>query len=163
MLSRMIMRICNSKWSHTGIGFNLLGSDGILRKVYFEAMVGRVVGPPRPLEKLLEHSQKPGCGHELTVVNCPVDVARRKYLVARSYIGAVSYAELQLLAMLLHIRVGWHVPSSPGRMVCSELVGRILFPEFDLRKRGESFDEITPEDVRKWTLLHRIGAGTPIC
>lgn len=74
-----------------------------------------------------------------------------KLKVARTYIGSTSYGEWQLVAMWLHERYDWPVAPSMGRIVCSEFVGRVLYPEMDLRTGGRSFDELTPGSV--WAAL----------
>jgi hypothetical protein len=152
-LSRLIAKVCKN-WSHMGVGFRF--SDGTA--VYFEAWVPRVRGP-KPLSHLIDWvHQKPKRRLAIVELLIPPNLCERKYGIAQTYSGLIGYGELQLLAMWAFERFGkrwgWHVPKSPGRVVCSEYAARVLYPEFDLRDSIHTrFDEVTPGSA--WNVFQR--------
>ena len=65
--------------------------------------------------------------------------------------GMTSYARWQLLTLFGHERWGWPIPDGPKHTTCSEQTARRIYPEYDMRECGESFDCVTPGGG--WALL----------
>ena len=145
LFSRLIAKICGV-WSHAGVGFRLQNGDSI----YFEALFAKGVQGPKPLVHLMEwvvKSQK----RRVAIVELPIEanVCERKYGIAQTYRDLAGYGEWQLLAMWFFEKIGrrwgWHVPRSPGRVVCSEFAARVLWPEIPLTdSMRPRLDEVTP-------------------
>jgi hypothetical protein len=152
-LSRIISRVTKCPWSHCGIGFvlRILSTEGTdnteEKRVYFEALFSGGFQGPKPWSHITDwvhadererrklFSWRLGTGPE---------IAEEKLALCAQLVGLRSYSAAQLLAMYFFEKFGWGVPRSDDKVVCSEIVGRILYPEFDLRSDGRTFDEITP-------------------
>jgi len=120
---------------------------------YIEALFGRGVRRPRPVSDAYAWAaRRPSRRIEswplisLDPADQPSALARRKFAQALTWVGAAGYGHLQILAMLLRKKIGWPVRRTIGRVVCSELVARIMYPEIDLRD-GRDFDETTPANT----------------
>jgi len=152
--SRLIAKVCGG-WSHAGIGFRFSDTSS----VYFEALFAKGVRGPKPLPHLVAWSkEKPGRRLAIVELMIPENICERKYGIAQTYSGLIGYGEWQLLAMWAFERFGkrwgWHVPRSPGRVVCSEYAARVLHPEFELRDSIHTrFDEVTPGSA--WSVVRR--------
>ncbi len=163
MLSRAIMRITGGEWSHCGIGFTLLNPDGGTREeVYFEALFRRGFQGPRSIKHI--YDWKAGDPRrDVIVVRLGVDpaVATAKLVVAQTLVGLVGYAAWQLVGMWAFERfgrsMGWHVPRSRRRMVCSEAVASILYPQIDVTDAHHvRLDEVTPVSLY-WAIQRHLG------
>jgi hypothetical protein len=148
--------------SHVAVGFRYAGGFTLKRAgelavtddaFYYEALFGKGVVGPVPINDVYGWVAKSKNGlvptRRIEIIEIPCDpaVAALKRKVAETYVGSAGYGELQLLAMLAFIKWGWPVPHSMGRVVCSEYVARVLFPEIWV---ADNFDEITPRDVYEW-------------
>jgi len=164
LVSRLIRRVCGCPWSHCGFGFSFdepekqsprisrIDANGAAQTaVYYEALFGRQIAPPRPLADLAAWAAA-AKGREFVVVDIPFvspEIAERKRMIAETFVQAATYGGLQLLAMFFFLEFGWRVPRSVGRVVCSEFVARVLFPEIWML---DNFDEVTPGDVWNWAM-----------
>jgi hypothetical protein len=134
-LGRLICRITKSEFSHTYLIF-VVGLDRDEMRIEARAGVGVV--------KM--HVEAPAEGAvEITLTTNP-QLATEKFLIAQTWVGAATYSVWQLLAIWMCIGWGWKVPARMGSVVCSELVARVCYPQFDLRN-GKTFDECSPQDV----------------
>jgi len=155
-LSDLICRLTDSPWSHMGIFFRL--ADGSV--VYYEALVGRTVNGPIPLQCLIDWAQKSE-KRNFILIDLPAlaPLALSKLVRVQTYVGRVGYAELQLLGMLAFEKWGWPILSTPRRVVCSELGARILYPEMDLTEPAHpTLDSVNPGSAyrRLKMLLDRV-------
>lgn len=154
--SRAITKLTDGGPSHVAIGFDWLGDNG----EYYEALFGRGVRGPIPYRYVQDWAAKsPDRVLKFWPLSGCRDLADRKRLTAEMWVGAVGYGHLQILAMLLRKKIGWNVRRSIGRVVCSEYVARVLWPEFDLRD-GREFDEVTPANL--WRSAQALAVGRPI-
>lgn len=146
--SRAISRLTDGGPSHVAIGFNARPDSDELGLVYFEALFGRGVIGPRPVQRLLDWQERRPKTRRMEIVPLPCegDVAFRKRMAAEMWVGAAGYGHLQIIAMLLRKKFGFRVRRNLGRVVCSEFVARLLWPEYDLRD-GREFDAVTPANV----------------
>jgi hypothetical protein len=158
--SELLMRVMGFSFSHCGIGFTVNRSEapgpGLATgssEIYFEALFGKGFLGPRPLEDMFVWAAKHP-RRKITIMRLGVgaDLATEKLIVAESYVGILGYAEWQLLAMWAFERFGrrfgLHVPRSSNRVVCSEAVARILYPQIPLTDQDHSrLDEITPKSL----------------
>lgn len=153
LVSWLIRRVTGCDWSHVGIGFAFVDScDNPAGCVAFEALFGLGFVGPTPWQDILAWAKQPGRSIMTEDVIPPsLMMLQEKYALALRLVGALGYAVWQLLAMWGFERLGIRVPRSPRRVVCSEIVARILFPEIELRTDGRSFDEVTP-----CSLLHAV-------
>ena len=152
LLAKLIARV-TGEWTHMGLGFEL--SDN--RRVYYEALFGKGVQGPKPLSELEQWAAaRPGRRYALRVLPGMDHAAGLKRVIVNTYKDVAGYGELQILSMWFFERVGrrfgWRAPRSRSRIVCSELVARVLMPEFDLRDAvRRSFDEVNPTSA--WVKL----------
>jgi hypothetical protein len=77
----------------------------------------------------------------------------------------VTYSELALLAHWFFARFGLPLKDTPNRVICSELVSRILAPEYNVPcAKYPNHDCITPPYLREFLRGHkhiiRYAAGT---
>lgn len=141
LLSRAIESVTRSPYSHALIRFDL--DDGSAE--YFESLFARGVIGPRAIMNLWDYqAEHPGVFHTAIQLNCNARMAAGKYAIAQTFVGSAGYGEMQLIAMWLFKRFGWRVPLSIGRVVCSEFVARVIFPEWDVTDAEHTFDEIDP-------------------
>jgi hypothetical protein len=168
-LSRAIRRITGGTWSHCGIGFTIPAGamDPELRdhageEIYFEALFAKGFSGPRPLSDLYDWAAKDP-ERKVVVVRLGggADFASEKLVIAQTWCGTVGYAEWQLVAMWfferIGRRIGLHVPKSTRRVVCSEAVARILYPQIDLTDADHPrLDEVTPVSLY-WALQKWLG------
>ena len=149
-VSRLIVRVTGRQladrsdvWSHMGIGF--VFND--LTSVYYEAFFSQGFSGPKPLAKLLNFENAGGRLHRQTVKLRPggAEIKRRE---CETWVGKRGYYALQLAAMWACERLGTRVRETPNRVVCSEAVARLLYPEIDLRdSRRTRFDEVNPNSA----------------
>lgn len=162
LLAKLICRVTKGQWSHAAIGFRL--DDGSL--VYFEALVGKPIGPAKRWQEILDWRGKKPAQRRVATIWLPIlpDVVQRKYLIAQTYAGR-TYAEWQLGLIWLAQRLGISFVNAdnPGKMVCSELLARILVPEIDLRDlQHPSFDYVTPESACRNLLAWMVANRKPV-
>jgi len=161
-LSRLIARVIG-RWTHMGIGFDL--ADG--RQVYYEALFNEGFTGPKPWEKIPAWAkQHPRRGWSRRGLDLSQETSELKRRVCQAHVGHLGYGKLQLLAMWWFERVGkrygWHVPRSPNRVVCSEVVSRILCPDITLTTRERSrHDEVTPTSAWETICLLQDGRLDP--
>lgn len=153
--SRTISWLTDGPWSHCGLVFKMEGGA----MCYFEAIPNGGFQGPRPLWKLTRAVMEDDRRRNVIV---PLHLDRAavgaKWHVCLNLRGHRSYASLQLLAMAAFERYGIPVPTSPRRVVCSEILSRILAPEIDLRDaRRTKHDEVNPNSA--WRRLLEIMAG----
>ena len=84
-------------------------------------------------------------------------VAETIRLRCESWVGTRGYHAWQLASMWWFERVGkhlgWHVPTSEQKLVCSEAVARAFWPWKDLRdKEHKKFDEVNPNSAYRRTI-----------
>jgi len=153
--SKAIVRITGNqlpdksdRWSHMGIIFQL--GDG--SSEYYEALFEEGFVGPKPLSALVEKLQdKKG---ELSIGNADI---REVYVPAiyelcKGWVGKKGYNQWQLASMWFFERFGrWlgiPVPRSPDKVVCSEVVARLVYPHIDLRDETRTeFDEVNPNSA----------------
>lgn len=157
-VSWLIQKATDCLWSHCGIAFKMSDCSWI----YYEALFGRKIEPAKPMQKLVDWGMK-NDSNEFAIIPIPESrllpgQAEMIRQTAETYVNSATYAELQLLAMWAFERWGWRVPASPGRVVCSEYLGRCLHPFFDVRPAGRSFDELSPRNL--WDWFRRISQPT---
>jgi len=144
-LSKLILRVLG-EWTHMGLGFVL--ETGAI--VYYEALFRKGVQGPKPLAEIDRWAAaRPGRRYAMRLLPDMNSKAEEKRIIVRTYQDVAGYNGLQLLSMWFLERVGrrfgWRVPRSRGRVVCSELVARVLHPEYDLRDAERStFDAVNP-------------------
>jgi len=129
--------------SHALVGFEFKNKE----PEYYEALIAKGVEGPKPYRKVKEWFLESPDTRNIDMIRLDgisPESLKTKRAIAQTYVGTAGYAEMQLLAMLMFERHGWRVPKSTNRVVCSELVARILVPEIDLTSEQRSFDEITP-------------------
>ena len=117
--------------------------------------------PHRPLFRFAEKDGK----RKLVVAYTDLDArtSEEKRQVCRAMVGTVGYGQAQLVLMALSERYHLPVPHSPSRVVCSEAVSRILYPQIDLRDaRRKRHDMVNPNSAwRRW-LEMKCGYGDHI-
>lgn len=145
-ISLMIRRVSGGKWSHLGLGFDL--DDG--RQVYFEALFENGWDGPHPVSELVEFEETRRGQYERHYIPW-IDAGRAHelFLRALSMVGKAGYHQWQLLAMWAFERVGRRiglvVKDDPDRVVCSEGVARVIYPDVDLRDpERPTFDSVNP-------------------
>lgn len=152
LLSRIICAVTKSRWSHVGLYFHLAEGGAI----YYEALAGRGVCGPLPISKLNTWLQAHP-DRALRLYDLPglsSDVLKVKRAIASTYVGTVTYGELQLLALFAWERWGRPVARSTTRVVCCEFVARILAPEFNLCDPSHP----TPDHVTPGSVFRRVEA-----
>ena len=151
-LSRMICRITRGPWNHTGIGFRMDDCS----EYYYEALAGKGVRGPKPMCELDAFAEKPGCVVFKDYTELSPDKSYGKMLECVEMTGRTGYAEWQLVCMWAFERFNIPVPTSPNRVVCSELTSRVLSPDIDLRDPSHTtFDTVNPSSsFRAWMRLH---------
>ena len=163
-ISRLIQRVDGSPWSHMGIGFVMDNQE----ELYFEALFGLgFVGPRAWTDVIRWAARIPG--RRWSRIDLPqLDaVADEKFIVARTLVGRLGYHAWQLVLMYLMLRFGCRVARSRNRVVCSEAVSQIVFPELNLSCRiPPRHDEVTPASARRAILIDENdrsphGAHTP--
>jgi len=162
-LSRLIVRVTGRQlsdksdaWSHMGIGFML--EDG--KRIYFEALFSQGFTGPKPIEKLLAFRDAGGkLSIQFTSIVGPnAEATRERCLIWKMY---KSYYAWQLLMMWAFERVGrfigWRISRTPGKVVCSEAVGSLVWPFIDLRDEIRTgFDMVNPNSAwRKYQILRQ--------
>lgn len=140
--SKLISRVTGGP-SHAGIGFYYENRESR----YFEALFGKGVVGPRPFTKVKDWFLRSPKTRNIDVI--PIngftpEQCALKLAMAHTYVDTAGYGEMQMLAMYLFYRFGFRVPSTPGRVVCSEFVARLLSPEIELATKDRSYDEISP-------------------
>ena len=141
--SRLISKLTGGP-SHVALGFDDQGDNG----EYYEALAGHKVRGAIPYREAQDWQVRRPKTRRLEFVRISdnPELIERKLLTAKTWVGAAGYGHFQLLAMLCFIKFGWRVPKSIGRVVCSELVARILYPDIDLTE-GHPLDAVTPANV----------------
>ena len=152
VLSKMICAAEDSPFSHMGIGFRLV--SGL--EYYYEALVRKGFRGPLPLADLVAwQAEKQKRALVILELPCLASRAETKRIVTDTFRDVVTYYEWQLVALLFAIKFGWPMFESPSRVVCSEIVARILSPEIELRdKTHKIFDLVTPGHA--WRTLLRM-------
>jgi len=157
-LARIICRVTKGSWAHMGIGFRM--ED--MSERYFEALYSKGVVGPKPISELKAFGNKKGCRWWYDYAELDSGASQAKYLECRGQVGKVGYYAWQLACMWAFERLGVPVPHSPDRVVCSELVARVLSPELDLRDAiHNKFDMVNPASAyRRWIKLHAMDASS---
>lgn len=136
-------------FSHMGIGFEL--TDG--SEIYFEALKHDGFVGPKPISSVRKYVAE-NTARKLVLEYTPLneDISNRKLIECKKLVGTVGYYSFQLALMGLSERYHFPVPRSPSRVVCSEAVSRIVFPEIDLRdSRRTRHDMVNPNSAwRRW-------------
>lgn len=165
--SKLVIRVTGRKledrsdaFSHMGLGFELDNHQ----LVYFEALARYGFTGPHPIEKLFAFQKRGGTLLIQPVVGLHGPIAEQIHQRCLSWVGRTSYHEWQLGLMWAYERfgrrLGWRIPRSPCKVVCSEAVAELLWPHFDLRDPDHpAFDEVNPNSAyRSWlnqgTLKH---------
>ena len=140
LFSRLISWVIKGP-SHVGVGFEYKGNQ---EPDIIEALFGKGVRR-KPLEKLLAwaHGKKKRRIEIVKLKGIGYTEMAIKRAVAENYCGTAGYGESQLFAMFLFEKFGRRVRESLDRVVCSELVARLIAPEYDFSKE-RTFDEISP-------------------
>lgn len=160
--SKMIVRITGRQlpdksdvWSHMGIAFEL--SDGSTQA--YEALFDKGFVGPELLENICEKIKtKKG---QIVIIESGIKPFYLDgiYVQCKSWAGKLGYYQWQLALMWFYERfgrwVGWKIPKSPDKLVCSEAVARLVWPHLDLRDEIRTgFDEVNPNSAwRKWWKL----------
>tara|TARA_R110000824_G_scaffold10585_2_gene46525 strand:+ start:43 stop:603 length:561 start_codon:yes stop_codon:yes gene_type:complete len=129
--------------THARLGFTL--EDG--SQVYFEALEGSGFDGPKP-EKRVQNWVKNGSGrwtHHYNLDLAP-GIAEQIHERAQGRLGQWSYSVPQLLGMYFALRFGARLRQSPDKVICSEAVARLLFPDVDLRE-NRTFENVTPLSI----------------
>jgi hypothetical protein len=128
VLSRLIAKVLGGVWTHAGLMFQL--ADG--SEVYYEALAGEGVAGPRPAAELIDWQARRPADRKLLILELPdlAPAAGIKLAITETYKSLVTYSELALLAHWFFARFGVPLKDTPNRVICSELVSRILAPEY---------------------------------
>ncbi len=162
--SKIIVRITGNKlsdksdhFSHMGILFEL--EDCSFE--YYEALFGKGFIGPKPFDKLKQKvadSHGDLCWLDTCLKSPESELIRQR---CKRWVGTRGYFGWQLILMWWFERIGrhlgWHVPRSPIRVVCSEAVARLVWPFFDLRDpEHNGFDEVNPNSAyRRWRAIEQ--------
>ena len=131
--------------THAAQGF--IADDGT--KVYFEALEGAGFRGPLPDSEAVRWAErKRGRWVRRYQLNVTADEAKEIWDRAQDQLGSWKYSIIQLLLMYLNLRFRVPLSRTPGRVICSEAVGRLTSPILDLRGAGKTFDETTPYDLQ---------------
>lgn len=149
-LSRLTRFATDGSWSHMGLGFVM--DTGFL--CIYEALWAEkgFVGP-KPFARVMEFAaENPKRKLALQYTGLDEQTSERKRLVCEASKGVLSYGPWQLAMMGLSERYHVPVPKSERKVVCSEIVSRILQPEIDLRDgRRRTDDHVNPNSAwRRW-------------
>lgn len=139
-------------FSHMGIGFEY--GDG--KREYFEAIIDEGFSGPKPYEKLFNKTKSGQLVLEWLQFS-PED-AEKLWIECQAWVGKKSYSARQLIQMYFFERLGIPVPRSPGRVVCSEAVTRLIGEQiarrlklsrfYDLRdEKRKTYDEVNPNSA----------------
>jgi len=148
-IARRAVRIEDGPWGHMGIGFKLLTGE----QIYYEALFGKGFIGAKPLIRLQNFvKENPKRKYALEYTDLNESQSQEKLNRCEEMKGTAGYAELQLLFMAMSERYHIPVPRSKNRVVCSEAVSRILYPEIDLRdSRRSRHDMVNPVSAwRRW-------------
>ena len=174
-LSRLIIRITGRQlpdrtdaWSHLGLGFVL--DDGT--QLYYEALFSQGFTGPKPFEYLRDFARAGGKVWTQPLPNLSPEDVKIIKSDCDALVGRAGYYAWQLIAMWLFERLGRflriHIRPSPSRVVCSEVVARLVYPWLDLRDTTRTrFDEVNPNSA--WRKLHpppgnaNLPIGRPHC
>lgn len=144
-------------WSHCGLAFEM--NDGSMR--YYEALIGEGFDGPKPIERL--HDKIRRANGRVVIENLDMVPANVWAIYDRCnvWVGKKGYYAWQLILMLYYEKwgrwVGWHIPRSKNRVVCSEAQARLIWPYMDLREGGRDFDESNPNSTfRRFVLLREL-------
>jgi len=131
--------------THARLGFTL--EDGA--QVYFEALEGTGFDGPKPEDRVANWIKK-GAGRwtELYHLDLPPEIANAIYVRALGKLGKWSYSVPQLLSMYFALRFGTRLRQSPDKVICSEAVARLVFPDEDLRYK-RNFENVTPMVIQR--------------
>lgn len=144
-------------WGHMGVGFELSDKS----EIYYEALLSEGFVGPKPIARLhrfVAEDDKRKLVVAYTDLDAATSVAKRH--VCEGLTGWLGYNSLQLGLMAISERYHIPVPRSPGKVVCSEAVARVLQPEIDLRDgRRVRFDMVNPNSAWRRYLGIRAGYG----
>lgn len=112
---------------------------------------------PRTLSDLQSWAEKPGRRLAVLPTSIRGAAAERVHRQAQSWVGRVGYFAWQLAGMWAFERLRIPVRKSPGKVVCSEAVARLVFPELDLRDAFRDFDAVNP--ASGWRKYHWLKAA----
>ena len=147
----------SDRWSHMGIAFEL--SNGTVEA--YEALFSYGFNGPEPMENINKKVHDKKGKLELIDANIKNIYLESIYDLCKSWVGKRGYNKFQLILMWYYERFGrwfgWKIPTSPGKLVCSEAVARLVYPHIDLRDViRKNFDEINPNSAwRKWWLIRQ--------
>lgn len=142
-------------WAHMGLAFGMSDESG----QYCEALMGENVTGPKDVAKLTAlQAENSKTRIAFVLLQLTPEECEQKRQLCFAWRGVMTYSKPQLLAMAMFERYGLPVPHSPSRVVCSEFVARVLYPQIDLRDlRRTRFDEVNPNSA--WRRLMEIQAG----
>ena len=176
--SKMIVRITgrqlpdkSDNWSHMGIIFLLENGES----EYYEALFDEGFIGPKPLPTLVDKIHNKNGLLAVRETGIKEIYVQEIYERCQSWVGKKGYYQWQLALMWFYERIGrfigWKIPHSPDKVVCSEVVARLVYPHLDLRDEiRKEMDEVNPNSGwRKylriiWNEKHNIagmGNGSP--
>jgi len=139
-------------WSHMGIAFEF--SDG--SNQVFEALFSKGFTGPESMESIYEKIKSKNGKIAVIATGIKEIYVEEIYKRCESQVGKLGYYAWQLALMWFYERIGrfigWKIPHSPDKTVCSEAVARLVWPHLDLRDEIRTeFDEVNPCSAwRKW-------------
>ena len=162
--SRAIVRITGRQlsdksdaWSHMGIAFEF--SDGSSQ--VFEALFSKGFTGPESMESIYKKIKSKNGEIAVIATGIKEIYVEGIYEWCVSQVGKLGYYAWQLALMWFYERIGrwigWKIPKSPDKVVCSEMVARLITPYLDLRDEIRTeFDEVNPNSAwRKWLKIER--------
>jgi len=150
--SKMIVRITGNQlpdksdcWSHMGIIFLLENGES----EYYEALFDEGFIGPKPLPALVDKIHNKNGLLKVGETDIKEIYVQEIYERCQNWVGKKGYYQWQLAFMWFYERIGrfigWKIPHSPDKVVCSEVVARLIYPRLDLRDEIRTeMDEVNP-------------------
>ena len=144
--------VTHSNVAHMGVMFKK--ADGTV--VYFEARFEEGFVGPFPFERVYNWKSK-SIFRSFHIRWLPLPEDDKEKRLVKKWTHAIwmventkGYAKNQLLAIWMHEWKGWHVPTDPSRVTCSEAGALIDAPEYILLdKKHKNCDSVTPGSGKK--------------
>jgi len=145
IIAKLAVFATKGPWGHVGIAFEY--SDGSI--VCFEARSDEGFVGPFPFQDVKDYVNARGGKY---FIGKPLEIdtedVQKIYQKAISMIGSVSYSKGQLGLIFLAERYGLPIRRSPNKIVCSEGVAVLVYPNVDLRDCDhDTVDKVTPNSV----------------
>jgi hypothetical protein len=139
--------------NHVSLGFGFVDSEK--PEFIIEAAGPLKDTTVRSWKRVCDEMEHWGANDWIEAVELSLPPAEAWYIYEQAHelVGNdTQYATWQLIQIYLSIRLGLPIPSSPDRMVCSELVSRCLQLVVDLPTYcgKPSHDYITPADIMEF-------------